>query len=303
MFKTFPEFSKLTLDDREEYEAFIKDLPPIGDAMFAGLMTWWNPLGHMSVSVLNNNLVVPYWLPGDDKHSGLSLLGTNKVDESFCTIFDHLRDGEEDPRLVNVPEFVISSVRYPEMFSFRGERCRDEYVLSASQYFPLKNINGFRRHKVERILSEIGEDKIVVKSLDLHDRGQRDMLLDAALRWQAKNINNYGKLEIEAIKAAINHSEVLGSENVCLFVDGQLHGFVLYAVPTDKRYINVHCVKATNKNALGFELMAYAFAKWFTDRGVMYVNVNADYGLMRLRMFMLTLGPVNFFRKYIVEPA
>ena len=49
--------------------------------------------------------------------------------------------------------------------------------------------------------------------------------------------------------------------------------------------------------------MAYAFAQYFADKGVAYANINSDYGLMRLRMFMLTLGPVNFFRKYIVEPA
>jgi len=54
---------------------------------------------------------------------------------------------------------------------------------------------------------------------------------------------------------------------------------------------------------LGFELIAYTFAKWFAEQNVSYVNVSADYGMLRLRMFMLTLAPVNFFRKYIVEPA
>jgi len=303
MFKTFPEFSKLTLNDRAEYESYIKDFPPIGDTMFAGLMTWWNPLGHMSVSMLNDNLVVPYWLPGDEKNSGLSLLGTNKIDESFCTIFDYLRDKGEQARLVNVPEFVISSVRYPEMFTFKGERCRDEYVLSATQFYPLKNMGGFRRRKVERVLRAVGEENIIVKSLDLDIAEHRDMLIDAALKWQAKNINNYGKLEEEAMRTAITHASILDTENACLFVDGQLHGFCLYVTPRDKRYILVHCIKATNKDALGFELMAYAFCKWFTDKGVLYANVNSDYGLMRLRMFMLTLGPVNYFRKYIVEPA
>ncbi len=303
MFKTFPEFSKLTLNDRKEYESLIKDFPPIGDIMFAGLMTWWNPLGHMSVSMLNDNLVIPYWLPGDEKHSGLSLLGTKKIDESFCTIFDYLRDKGDEARLVNVPEFVISSVRYPEMFSFKSERCRDEYVLGTSQFYPLKNMGGFRRNKVERVLRGVGEENIVAKSLDLDIAQHRDMLIDAALRWRTKNINNYGKLEEEATRTAITHATALDTENICLFVNGQLHGFCLYVTPIDKRYIVVHCIKATNSNTLGFELMAYAFSKWFADKGVLYANVNSDYGLMRLRMFMLTLGPVNFFRKYIVEPA
>jgi hypothetical protein len=266
-------------------------------------MTWWDPFGDLSVATINGNLVVPYWIPGDEKHSGLSLIGTNKVDESLCVIFDYLRDKGDEPRLVNVPQFVISSVRYPEMFTFRGDRARDEYIVDATQFYPLKNMAGHRRRKVERSLSKWGEENIVVKSLDLGIPEHRDMLLDAAKRWQTKNINNYGKLEEDSIRTSIMDAEELGIENVCLFVDGQLHGFCLYAVPTDKRYITLNCIKATHESTLGFELMAYMFARWFVDRGVSYANLNADYGLMRLRMFMLTLGPVNFFRKFTIQPA
>ena len=303
MFKTFPEFTKLTLADREEYEAFVKDFPPIGDIAFAGLMTWWNPLGYMSVSVLNDNLVIPYWIPGDEKSSGLSLLGTNKIDESFCELFDYLRERGEPTRLVNVPEFVISCVRYPEMFTFKGQRSRDEYVLATSQFYPLQGMNGYRRHKVEKALKTIGEDSIIVKSLDLRVVKNRNLLLDATRQWQSKNINNYGRLEEEALITSVMNAPDLGAENACLFADGQLYGFCLYATPPDKRYITLHCIKATHKSTLGFELMAYAFARWFADKGVIYANLNSDYGLMRLRMFMLTLGPVGFFRKYTVEPA
>ena len=303
MFKTFPEFSKLTLADREEFEKLTRGYPPIGDLTFADLMAWWNPLGDLSISVLNGNLVIPYWLPGDDRQSGLSLAGTNMVDESLCTIFDYQREKGEAPRLVNVPEFVISSIRYPEMFKFKGQRSRDEYVLSGAQFYPLRNMNIYRRKKVERVLQQVGPENIIVRSLDLHLDEHKKLLLDAAEDWRGKNINNYGKLEREATETSILHATSLNTENACLFVDGRLYGFCLYVTPPDKRYAIFHCIKATNENALGFELIAYAFAKWFTDKGVLYGNVNSDYGLMRLRMFMLTLGPHNFFRKYLVEPA
>ncbi len=137
-FKTFPEFSKLTLEDREAYEALIKDYPPIYDISSPSLMSWWNTLGGMSVSILNGNLVVPYWMPGDEKRSGLSLIGTNAVDESFCILFDYLRERGEPVRLVNVPEFVITNVRYPSMFNFKEDRARSEYILSVSKFYPIK---------------------------------------------------------------------------------------------------------------------------------------------------------------------
>jgi hypothetical protein len=303
MFKTFPEFSKLTLADKAEYDSHVKDFPAVGDMAFAVLMGWWNPFGHMSVSTLNGNLVVPYWIPGDDRHSGLSIVGTKKIDESICALFDHLRDKGEEPRLVNVPEFVIGNVRYPELFHFKSDRHRDEYVLGVSQYYPIQNMPIHRRRKVNTVLHGTDDDEILVKSMDLEDAEDRKILLDAESQWRDKNINSFGKMESEAVRSSIFNASVWGVENVCLFVRGELYGFCLYITPPDKRYVIVQSIKATNQRALGFELIAYKFAQWFSDRGIMYVNVNSDYGMLPLRMFMLTLGPVNYFRKYTVEPV
>ncbi len=303
MFKTFPEFSKLTLADREAYEMLIKDYPPIYDISFSGLMTWWNPLDNMAVSLLNGNLVIPYWLAGDEKHSGLSLVGANKVDESLCILFDHLREKGERQQLVNVPELVVANVQYPSMFTFKEERFYNEYILPISNFFPMKNMAGHRRKKVERQLARIGEKEVVTKSLDLTQKENREFLWRAVLEWQSKGINNYGKLEQDAIRLCLDHNELLRLENVCLFVDGELYGFCLYEVGRDKKHVAVRHIKATHVSTLGFELIAYHFAKWFAEKEMLYANVYADYGLLRLRMFMLTLGPHNFFRKYKVEPA
>jgi hypothetical protein len=303
MFKTFPEFSKLTLSDRRQYEALIQNYPPIYDISFIALMTWWNSMDTMSVSLLNNNIVIPYWLPGDDKHSGLSLIGSDKVDESICTIFDYLRERGEPVRLVNVPEFVVSNVKYPAMFKFTEQRVYHEYILPISGFYPIKNMTGYRRRKVERQLSRADGRGIVTRSLDLSLQKNRDVLWNATLQWQPKGINNYGKIEQDSMQFCIEHAEALGVENVCLYVGDELYGFCLYQLNRDKNQVQVKHIKATHVTTLGFELIAYFFAKWFAEQGVLYVNVCADHGLMRLRMFMLTLGPHNFFRKYKVEPA
>ena len=75
MFKTFPEFSKLTLNDREEYESYIKDFPPISDILFASIMVWWGALDGLAVSKLNDNLVISYWIPGDENTQDFLSLG------------------------------------------------------------------------------------------------------------------------------------------------------------------------------------------------------------------------------------
>lgn len=160
-----------------------------------------------------------------------------------------------------------------------------------------------RRKKVERQLGQLTDRRIKMKRLDLSLQENRVFLWDKTREWQPKAINNYGLHEQEVMRLCIEGAESLGVANVCLFVDDELYGFCLYMTAPDSRYVVINHVKATHVSALGFELIAYIFAKWFHEQGVVYGNICSDHGLLRLRMFMLTLGPHNFFRKYIVEPA
>lgn len=304
VFKTFPAFSKLTLEDKPVYDSLIAKFPPVADISFTELMTWWNPLDSgVSISLLNGNLVISYWLPGDEKHSGLSLIGTRKVDESICTIFDYLQEQGEPVRLVNVPEFVVSNIRYTELFNSTEQRQFHEYVVDTSCFYPLKNMAAFKRRRVERVLRRVGEEKIILKSLDLHLVKDRELLVDTAEEWWHRNINDFGQVEREALMKCILNPDEYEVENLCLFVGKELYGFCIYHRPHDKRYVIIPHIKATHEDTLGFDLIGYSFAKWFAEQGVKYGNLTSDRGRLRLRMFLLTLGPTDFFRKYQVEPA
>ena len=303
MFKTFPEFSRLTIADRDEYESYIESYPPVSDISFALLMTWWNTTDNMAVALLNGNLVLSYWIPGDEKHSGLSLIGTRRVDESLCILFDYLRDKGDPVKLVNVPSFVLNRVQYPELFSFKEDRRYDEYVVPVVNYYPLENITVPKRIRIRRRLRALEPSEVIVKELDLTDSEDKKLLISLGDAWRHKNINNYGTHERDAMKIAIDEARQLGVHCISLFVDGELYGFCLFEYMLDEQYVTVIYVKATHQSSLGYELMLYKFAEWFSAKGVTYVNLGADMGLMRLRMFMLTIGPTNFFRKYAIYPA
>ena len=305
MFKTFPEFSKLTLADKKLYDTYAKKYPPIADLSFASLMTWWNSFDSMALAELNGNLVIPYWFPGNEAHSGLGLVGAHKVDESICTIFDYLRARGEPVRLMNVPEFVVSNVQYPELFNFKEERAYHEYVFDLANWYPPQDNNGFRARKIKRQLQKLGDGATAVKAIDLRSEDNQKMLLDAANRSWAANLNNVGRHEEETMIPLILHARALGVKNVCLFINGKLRGFCLYQRPHDRSYIIINVLKVLSKDLRSFELAGFLFAKWLAehDSGVRQVNINSDMGVLPLRMFTLTLGPVNFFRKYRIEPA
>lgn len=302
--KPFPEFTRLTYADKAAYESLIRDYPPINDISFTALMTWWDSMGEgILLSNLNGNLVIPYYLPGDEVNSGLSLVGKNKVDESICTLFDYLRERGEPVRLVNVPEFVVANIQFTELFNCTEQRRFHEYVVDTSCFYPLKNLAVYKRKRIEYILRKVGEERIVLKSLDLHSESDRKLLLDTAERWWTRNINDFGTVQKEAITQCIMNAEELGIENLCVFVEGKIYGFCLYQHTQDRRYVIIPHIKGTHERTLGFELIGYLFAKWFAERGITYGNLTSDRGLLRLRMFLLTLNPTNFYRKYKIEPA
>jgi hypothetical protein len=303
MFKTFPEFSKLTLNDRAEYESYIKDFPPIADMSFASVMTWWNGLGQAAASVLNDNLIVSYWVPGFEAEAGLALIGVNKVDESFCSIFDYLAIRGETPKLVCVPEFVVGHVRYPDLFHFKEQRADCEYIVSAAKFAHLDATPSWKRQKIQHQLQQMEGLHWEVRPLDLTDPKELALLLETTKKWWGKNINNIGKIERDAMHMAIKDHTVLDFQNVCLLVEGRLLGFCLYRRPSDQAYAIIHFIKATGNKVLGYELISHLFAKYFYERGVKKININTDAGNLRLRMFMLSLGPSNYFRKYSVKPV
>lgn len=303
-FKTFPQFSKLTLADKEAYEDLIVDFPPISDISFASLMYWWNSLDSCQISQLNDNLIISYWLPGDEKHSGLSIVGVKRLDASICSIFDYQREKGEQPRLVHVPEFVIRNLQYPDLFKFKEERGFDEYIIPISRLYPLEGAAIHRRWRIKRFLAQIDDKGLVTKSLNLMDEANQELLLGAAKEWWHKGgINDLLKLEMDALEVSVRHAEELGLENLCIYLDGELQGFCIYQLPPDLEYVIVSHVKINDRVHRMLDFVGFQLAKHFYEQGIRYVNLEYDLGLPMLRMVKLSLGPCNYFRKYTIEPV
>jgi hypothetical protein len=302
MFKTFPEFSKPSIADRAAYNELIRSYPPYADLSFAMLMTWWNTLDSVAISMLNDNLVISYWLPGDEKHSGLSLIGKNMVDESICTLFDHFHDKGEPARLVHVPEFVTASIRHPELFKYTEEREYDECVISLRKLE--KQIKKAKQSKSEGTPAPDSPKKIEVKIIDLGLASSRHLLLETHTRWRNHGAVNYTlDLVEQTMPVFITQGKDLGAAAIGLFIDSRLQAFLLYQKPSDKKYVIIDFLQMNAAMPGLFDVVVYQFVSWFIAEGFRYANLDADLGLPLLRSMRLSLGPVNFLRKYTIEPT
>ncbi len=301
IFKTFPEFSTLTLADRDRYNDLIAGYPPISDYSFAALMTWWQHLDHATVSQLGNNLVIAYWIPGDPKGSGLSVVGDSHVDETISEVMDYLHDKGEPGRLVHVPEFTVSNMQYPDIYKFEAERDFDECVVNVSQFTQISKMLMHMRWKVRKTLAEIDEKEVEVKSIDLSAQKNKQQLLDAVRNWHKKGgVNSTSKHENDCLLESIIRSEELGLENACIFIKGQLHSFLMYDLSQQDQYAIVGYVRFSYEIPFIFEFGVHEYAKWFLSQGVKYVNLVEDGGQHIMRTTKLNMGPINFFRKYTI---
>jgi len=304
-FMPFPTFSKLTLAQREMYESVINRYPPIADLSFANLVNFWDSFDGLSISELNNNFVISYWLPGLEKHSGLSLIGTRKVDESISAIFDYQLLKGDAARLVNVPEFVVQNIRFPELYIIREQRALSECVVDIKKFYPLDGMISHRRWAVKRFLNSFDTADIQIKSIDLSSEDNRQLLIDKVVELRAKRgtINKTYAIEQQAIVNAITNADTAGLENVCIFVQGELQSFCLYGLPSEEGYAIMSHARISYDLPHNFDYSVYAFAKWFAENDIKYVNLEADLGFMGMRMLKVLLGPANYFRKYTIEPA
>ena len=305
VFKTFPEFSKLTLADRKKYENLIRDLPPYSHYSFPTLMNWWNSLDSCAVSELNGNLIISYWMPGDEKMTGLSLIGTHQVDETLAFVFDYLISQHESPRLVHVPEFVISHLKHPELFAYQSERKFDEYILDLGKYYPVKHAVGFKRQRIRRFQQATADRDVSVRSLDLGLDSNRRMLLEADKKWirRGEPINVKLKHADDGHAIAVNEAGMLGIENLCLFVDNEIQAYLLYSKPEDKRYV-IYChFKVGYGYPYVFDYTIYAFAERLLEQDVRYINIDEDLGIPTIRVMKVSLGPHGYLKKYTITPA
>lgn len=305
VFKTFPEFSKLTVKDRDAFNRVFADAPPIAHLTFPTLMIWWNFLDTCAVAELNGNVVISYWFPGEEKFSGLSVYGDQDIDETLCAIFDRLREQNEPVKLIHVPEDVIRHIKYPEMFICQEERAFDEYIFDLARFYPITKNLSFRRARIQKFVQQHLDQQVEVRSLDMSKKANVALMQKTAATLQKMWYkNNIFKLEQEAIQVAIEHAHDLGLDNLCVFIDGRLEAFFLYQFPaSDQEYAIIHHARVNSKQPYLIDYMIHELAKHFSEQGKKYVNLESDFNVKFIRMFKVALGPSNYFRKYTIRPA
>ncbi len=303
MLPSFPKFARLTLDDKASYEALVSAYPPFSDISFATLHIWWNLDGQLAISTLSKNLVINYQLPFDKLNSGYSLIGTNQIDESLRTIFAYLYKHQKVARLVHVPEFTVEKIQAKDDLTIEEELDYHEYIMDAKALASLEGHGHSRtRRKVRRFLREVEGQKLELKSVDLAAPEIKDQLFKAVVAWQKKypKDNDPENTESKAISTTLRHALALDTQNLCIFINDELHGLVLYHRSTDKKHFIINHLKVDYGYPHIFDYLNNQIAVRAVKQNVAFLNMEMDLGVEGLRRHKAGLRPVHFLKKYTV---
>lgn len=305
MFPAFPQFCHLTLEDKEKYDSLVSGYPPISDLSFSTLHIWWNLKGELSVSMLNDNLVIHYNLPFDQKNSGYALIGKKNIDESAKIMFDYFKANNLPVKLLHIPEFVINVLNSKESMVITEEPDYNEYILSSALLSTMEDPSlGRIRRKVARFQREVEDSNIEIKSEDLSSNEVRDKIFEAMLSWEKTHSadNDPGNTEHESMRKSLSHSEELGVKNLTFYIDNKLSAVLMYQVSIDGDYYILNHLKVNYTFPFIFDYVTKVIAERAAENGVPYLNMEMDLGIEGLRNHKMGLRPVDFFKKFTLEP-
>jgi hypothetical protein len=303
-FKTFPEFSKLTLADKVVYDRLTSKYPPTIQFSLPALLMWWGVIDDCHVAELNDNLIYSFWMPGLEEESGFCVLGDKQIDETFCAIFDFLKQQDKDPVLVHIPDFVLKNVRFPDMFKFVAEPNYDEPIINVADFSSIERLPAAKRRHMRQFEAVLSDENIAVKPIDVYKPAVKEMLYELIDNWSSAGpLNHYAKYEEIGLRKTIKYSDELGMDCIGLYIQGTLHAFFVYEHLKDVRQVNMGYTRFSYEYPHIVDIAMYKFAGWLEQEGVKRVNLDSDMGVEALRTIKLSLAPPSFVRMYTVKPA
>lgn len=296
MISTFPVFTDITLDVKDEVIGFTKKFDLYADFSFINLFSW-NTDGKAGVAWLNGSLVVK--LP-DYMHEGhyiYSILGDTGLDDSISDLIRRVQ------KLSLVPEVVIENMRAPELYAIAEDRDSFDYIyrverLTMLDGSKLKN----KRQKVKKTKEELG-DHLSFDNRTVLTRDLKKELLDVYSRWQKQTTQplEHIKLEEIALKRLFNNFDKFNNLTITtLQVHGKIEGFSINEVIDEINSI-CHFEKAILEKHDGlYAVLIHEAAKALAGHSEV-VNWEQDLGIPGLKHIKKSYAPYKYYRKYLIS--
>lgn len=297
---TFPKFKHISKKDLLNINELTRRYPPFSDYDFISLFIW-DTNKSILISKLFDNLVIQF----SDYISGepfLSFLGTNKTIETINILLTHSKNKGFGSKLRLIPEVVVSSINLAEIegkLKIVEDINNRDYILDVEK---IANMSGKKLHQKRKLIKRfIENNEYSVDVMSLKNVTFRKKLLAFFFQWEKERAKSRSetKNELTAFRRMLSFWRHYSGEVLVVHFKNKIFGFTIFE-QIDKDY----AISAFQKGLLSkrgiYEVMNWEVAKYLKLKGVKYINIEQDLGILGLRRSKQDYDP-TYFNKYIVK--
>lgn len=296
---SFPDFKPLELSDRAEVTAITDRFPCYSDFNFVSLWTW-DTASDTELAMLNGNLVVKL-RDYVTQQRFLTFIGASKPVSTAVALLEAAPGLCCAPQLALVPHSVAVRMKQHPSVDVREDRDGADYILSAPANAVLEGPDYRGRRKQVRQFELAHAPRVTIKAGLLAAVLDRAAVLEIFDIWAASaGASADANTERAAHARVFDVADVASLHGIALWLDGDLRGFSILEDVTPST-MTVHFSKADRSVSGIFPWLSQQEARYATRRGVRFLNIEQDLGLVGLRASKTKDRPVEFLRKYIVS--
>ena len=297
----FPKFKKLSLNDKEEIESYTKQFPPYSDFHFI-IMWSWDINEPVLLSLYNDNLL----LRSSDCSSGESyytLIGTKNIGEIIPDCLKWLKINKHYPSLKWIPEEIIHSVNHSAL-PVMDDRDNYDYIYGVTQLYKADGKNfATYRGLINRFKKRY--PNLNCKQIDIIQAEIKSQIIELFKRWRNNKSQEKTEcklvFEYKALKKLLKTvSQFKSVYALGIYHESDLIAFNIIDV-MNKEYACIPFIKADTNFKGVFQYLMNETIKNLYDKGIKFINFEADLGIPSLRASKLSFRPIHFLKKFTIE--
>jgi hypothetical protein len=301
-FPKFPEFQKLTINDRDMYLYYYAQLDePYSDFSFDNALVWLDFHNDLEVSDLNNNLVLRFTNILENNTTCYSIIGVSHLEATIYTLLGFLVRCRERPVLSYVPEQITLAINHPAIH-IQEDIDNKDYIYDVNS---LAAIHGKQyRNLRERVIKFENNQNISIRPLNSRDQVTKEMIFSTIQKWsETENFlhNDPNRLELVAIRKHLDLAESLNMHTHGIYLDDKLVCIIITHSPPHKGWLIGNHLKYDYDYPGAFGYAVHVLAQLAQSEGIAWLNIEQDLGIEGLRRIKTLLRPEKFLRRYTVS--
>ncbi|MEP7166790.1 MAG: phosphatidylglycerol lysyltransferase domain-containing protein [Candidatus Woesebacteria bacterium] len=296
MLPLFPNTKLLELSDKQEIERLTSVFSPYSDYYFFSLWTW-NIDSCTRISVLEGNLVVLFH-DYETNEPFLSFIGENNVEKTIQNLLDFTHKHANTNSLRLIPAECIEKIlgNVQERFDVKEDRDSFDYVLSVEKLCTFEDSSLYTKRKtLNRFLSE---HVARVSVIALKKKEQLQELRDLLSLWSGqKSVLN--TLETRAEERMELNLDRFNLELLTVTEKEKIIGYLVFEI-INSEYSICSFQRGDRACAGVYEYMNQEAAKYLLGKGIKYMNIEQDAGMLGLRQAKSAYDP-TFLKKYTIS--